>query len=130
MLEGWPGEQLLIKLWDTISGGIGAGLRPRQILREEAARTEVRRRDLLIISQAERDAGEIRSGKKTLERQGDELILLPAPEAPVLHPEPGMVERIDVVKDHQKNLEFNEFKRLLNLTKIGIFAEEEAEEMR
>lgn len=133
MFEGWPGEALLIKLLETINNGIGAGLRPRQILREEAARTEARRRDLLIIAQAQRDVARISSGEMMLGQEGANLKLLPAPNSdstasvPV---EPPNEEIVDLVTAHKESLGFLETKRLLNLKKISIFAEEEAEEMK
>ncbi|MEW6673943.1 MAG: hypothetical protein AB1427_19795 [Thermodesulfobacteriota bacterium] len=53
----WPGEQLLIKMWETHSEkGIGSLLRPWQIKREGFAHIELRRAELIALAQAEKDA--------------------------------------------------------------------------
>lgn len=63
----WPGEQLVIRLWETLSEkGVGSLLRPWQMKREGMAQLEVRRAELLAIAQAERDAESIRNGNKQL----------------------------------------------------------------
>lgn len=54
---GWPGEQLVIRLWDTLSEkGVGSLLRPWQMKREGMAQIEIRRAELLALAQAEKDA--------------------------------------------------------------------------
>jgi len=61
------GEQLIIKLWDTIADkGIGSLLIPWQILREGDARTEVRRREIIALAKAEKEASEIINEQKNL----------------------------------------------------------------
>ncbi|WP_273762957.1 DUF2806 domain-containing protein [Aeromonas hydrophila] len=63
----WPGEQLVIRLWETLSEkGVGSLLRPWQMKREGMAQLEVRRAELLALAQAERDAESIRNGHKQL----------------------------------------------------------------
>lgn len=63
----WPGEKLVIRLWETMAEkGIGSLLRPWQIRREGRAHTEVRREELLLLAQAEKDAEAIRSGQVRL----------------------------------------------------------------
>lgn len=65
---GWPGEQLIIRLWETLSEkGVGSLLKPWQIKREGLAHLEVRRAELLAFAQTERDAEDIRTGQKSLE---------------------------------------------------------------
>lgn len=62
-----PGETLLSRLWETIAEkGVGSLLRPWQIRREGRAHTDVRREELVLIAQAERDAEEIRGGRMRL----------------------------------------------------------------
>jgi len=57
----FPGEKLIIKLWDTLAdNGIGSLLKPWQIRREAEAQAD----SLLVISQAEKLAQEIRDGEK------------------------------------------------------------------
>lgn len=62
---GFPGEKLVIKLWETLAEkGIGSLLVPGKMIREGKARNEVRRAELLMLAQAEVDAAEIRAGRK------------------------------------------------------------------
>jgi RNAse (barnase) inhibitor barstar len=59
------GEKLLIKIWQTLTKeGIGSLLAPWQIKREGKAHLEVRRNELLMLAQAEKDVADIRKGKK------------------------------------------------------------------
>jgi hypothetical protein len=59
-----PGERLVIKLWETVAEkGIGGLLRPWQIRREGRASIEVRREEMLMLAQAERQAELIRKGE-------------------------------------------------------------------
>ncbi|MBU1188842.1 MAG: DUF2806 domain-containing protein [Gammaproteobacteria bacterium] len=61
------GEKLLIKLWDTLADrGVSSLLTPWQILREADARIEARRRELIILADAERKAEDIRKGNRRL----------------------------------------------------------------
>ena len=61
------GEQLLIKMWETlIKEGIGSLASPWQIKRQGRAHAEVRKEELLLLAQAEVDAQAIREGKKRL----------------------------------------------------------------
>lgn len=63
----FPGEKLLTKMWETLTEkGIGSLLGPWQMRREERARIDVRKEELLALAQAERDADDIRSGRKRL----------------------------------------------------------------
>jgi hypothetical protein len=65
----WPGEALVIKLWETVTEkGIGSLVRPWHIRREGRALLEVKREQLLILAQAEKDAKDISTGAKRLSR--------------------------------------------------------------
>lgn len=67
----FPGEALVIKLWETIAEkGIGSLLTPWQTIREGRARNEVRRQELLMLAQAEKDAIDVRAGRKLLRSDG------------------------------------------------------------
>jgi len=67
----FPGEKLVIKLWETLAEkGIGSLLTPWQTIREGRARNEVRRQELLMLAQAEKDAAEVRAGRKQLRSDG------------------------------------------------------------
>lgn len=71
----FPGEKLVIKLWETLAEkGIGSLLSPWQGGREGRARNEVRRHEILMLAQAETDAADIRSGKKQLRPDGTLLL--------------------------------------------------------
>ena len=64
----WPGEGLLIKLWETLAEkGVGDLLKPWQIQREAKAQLEARRLEIVALADAEREADEIRSGRRKLE---------------------------------------------------------------
>jgi hypothetical protein len=61
----WPGEQLLIRLWETLSDkGIGSLLKPGQIKRVGLASIEVDRAKALVDAQTQRDVEDIRLGRK------------------------------------------------------------------
>jgi Protein of unknown function (DUF2806) len=61
------GEQLLIKMWETIAkDGISSLASPWQIKREGKAFAVVRRNEMLMLAQTEMDANEIKLGKKKL----------------------------------------------------------------
>lgn len=71
-----PGENLIIRLWDTLAEkGIGSLLRPWQIRREGKATLEVRKQEILALAQAETDAAAIRAGQRKLGPGGDLLTL-------------------------------------------------------
>jgi hypothetical protein len=60
----YPGEKLLLKLWETLAEkGVGSLLAPWQEKRLSRARTEIRREELLVIAQAEKEVESIKSGK-------------------------------------------------------------------
>ncbi len=64
----FPGEKLVIKLWETVAEkGIGGLFRPWQMRREGRASIELKQEELLAIAQAERDADLIRRGEAVLE---------------------------------------------------------------
>jgi hypothetical protein len=61
-----PGEKLVERLWETVEKTIGGIFRPWQIRREGRAEIDVRREELLVLAQAEKDAEEIRAGRRVL----------------------------------------------------------------
>ena len=78
----FPGEKLVIKLWETLAEkGIGSLLAPWHVGREGRARNEIRRHEILMLAQAEKDAADIRSGKKQLRSDGT-LLLMSSVEIP------------------------------------------------
>lgn len=86
----FPGEKLVIKLWETLTEkGIGSLLSPWQVGREGRARNEVRQHEILMLAQAETDAADIRSGRKHLRPDGT-LLLTNSPNAESSDPRPRM----------------------------------------
>ena len=66
-----PGEKLLIRLWDTIiDRGIGGLLEPWQTRRKNRAEIDGMRQEELTLAQAQRDAEDIRAGRKMLDARG------------------------------------------------------------
>ncbi|GJJ01091.1 hypothetical protein RugamoR64_16290 [Duganella rhizosphaerae] len=62
-----PGEKLVMKMWESlVDKGIANALAPWQARRMAAATTEIERRGLLALAQAEKDASDIRAGRKLL----------------------------------------------------------------
>lgn len=50
-LIDWPGEQLVMKLWETLAEkGMGKLLTPWQIKREGRARNQVRKEELIMLA--------------------------------------------------------------------------------
>lgn len=78
-LIDFPGEKLVIKLWETLADkGMGALLKPWQENREGKVRLELRKAELMMLAQAEVDANDIRAGRKRLTPENS-LELLPSP---------------------------------------------------
>ena len=68
MSVNYPGEKLLIRLWETVAEkGIGAWCRPWQMRREGRARVDVRREEILVLAQTEQDLKDIQSGRKIVD---------------------------------------------------------------
>ena len=64
----YPGEKLLIRLWETVAEkGVSALLRPWQMRREGRALADLRREDSLSLAQTELDVEDIRSGRKSFD---------------------------------------------------------------
>lgn len=62
----FPGEKLVIRLWETVAErGLGGMFRPWQMRREGRVTNELKREELLTIAQAEQDAAKIRRGEAT-----------------------------------------------------------------
>jgi hypothetical protein len=75
----WPGEALLIKLWETLAEkGVGRLLSPWQIKREATAHAQARALELVMLADAKREAAEIRSGRRRL-ADSRYALALPAP---------------------------------------------------
>lgn len=74
----YPGEKLLLKLWDTLAEkGIGSLLKPWQEKRVARARHEIRREELLTLAQAKKEVEAIKSGKAAYSKNGEVKLLSP-----------------------------------------------------
>lgn len=132
----FPGEKLAIKVWETLTEkGIGGLLSPWQIRRLGAAHADVRRKEMIALAQAEKDANDLLAGRKALDSSG-ELVALPSPiettlsasdlarESVAAFPEDGKLKSL--IKSASTAFTARELKRHLNLLHIAVFAEEQA----
>ena len=135
--ENFPGEKLLMKLWETITEkGVGGLLAPWQVKRLGRARTEVRRDELLVLAQAEKDIEDIRAGRKYLGVDG-KLLEVPKPSNDKPPNILGfMVAQIptqpvqsleDLIREGTGQFGLREAKRAINIQRILLLAEQEAE---
>ena len=118
----------MMKLWETlVERGVGGFLKPWQIKRELLAQTQARSRELVSLAEAERDAQDIRSGRKTL---GDVSLkyALPAPRTN----EPAnrgtidpAIEQPPVIEVSTRALLGDAIRREVNVAKAIIHAEAE-----
>lgn len=127
----FPGERLVIKLWETLAEkGIGSLLAPWQTAREGRASNEVRREELLMLAQAEVDAVDIRAGRKRLERDGTlRLITSTLPDGNESIPDAlGRLEPTislqSLAEVSLRNNAAEEARREINAAKAIIYAEE------
>ncbi|WP_233800193.1 DUF2806 domain-containing protein [Paraburkholderia sp. HP33-1] len=73
----FPGENLVIKMWDSlVDKGIGSFVKPWQARRAARADLSNRTEEILLLAQAEHDAAEIRAGTKKVHREGQRVLLL------------------------------------------------------
>lgn len=74
-----PGEKLLLKMWETLAEkGIGSLLAPWHEKRMAGARLDIRRKELILLAQAELEVELIKSGKSSF-NLNHETKLLDAP---------------------------------------------------
>lgn len=123
-----PGEKLLIKLWESlVEKGVGSLLSPWQAIREGRARNEVRRQEFLMLAQAEKDAADIRAGKKQLRADGT---LLLTNDQQMITPE--NIKRIEPTRALSDAIEYGKraaadtaARSEINASKAILFAEEQ-----
>ncbi len=86
----YPGEKLLLKMWETLTEkGVGSLLAPWQEKRLADARAEIRRKEMLVLAQAETEVDSIKSGKSSFQLK-PEVKLLNAPSEKI--DEQGRIE--------------------------------------
>lgn len=127
-----PGEKLVIKLWETLTDkGIGSLLTPWQMKREGRARNEVRRDELLMLAQAEKDAADVRAGRKQL--RGDGTLMLTCTVDPNMIPnELPVVDRIEptlglpnALRAAEATAAVEHARKEINSAKAVLYAEEQ-----
>jgi hypothetical protein len=128
----FPGEKLVLKLWETLAEkGIGSLLSPWQLKREGRARNEVRRDELLMLAQAERDAADVRAGRKQLRRDGT-LMLTSTVDPGLGHGDLPLLARVeptqglpDVMRSAAANVAVEQARKEINSAKAVLYAEEQ-----
>ena len=122
----FPGEKLVIKLWETLTEkGIGSLLSPWQLGREGRARTEVRQHEVLMLAQAETDAADIRAGRKHLRSDGV-LLLTNLPQS--TDPRPRMklaLTLVDAANYGARTAAATAARTEINASKAILFAEDQ-----
>ena len=125
----YPGEKLLIRLWETLAEkGIGSLFAPWQARRMGRAQIDTRRDELLTLAQAEKDAEGIRAGKLTY--QDGEVMPASKPERRQL-PD-GRVEPIldapALVQEVRRRQLHEEIRKEVNVAKAVAVAEDVLEQ--
>jgi hypothetical protein len=114
------GEQLLIKLWETIADkGIGSLLKPWQKGREGRVEIELKRQELLTLAQTEVDANLIRIGKKKLLSDGSVVEV----DSVAFDDKPPSLPYIASMAG--QNVLADAIRKEVNLSKIVVYAEDE-----
>lgn len=119
----WPGEALLIKLWETLAEkGIGGLLKPWQIKREALAQTEARQIELIALADAEREADDIRAGRLKLADSRYALPLPPFDAKKEIQIEPTLEER-SAIEVSTSSVISDALRREVNVAKAIKYAE-------
>lgn len=133
----WPGENVLTRLIDALENGVGGFLRPWQIRRVGKANAEARATERLLLEQNELDIADLKAGRKRLNEKG--LLVACTPPPPLLLQGPHTDDAVDgshllpgavgFVQVAQSTMLAGELQRAVNLKRIALYAEEEAEEI-
>jgi hypothetical protein len=127
------GENLIGKLWDTVTkGGIGSLASPWHIRRQGRANTDARRDELLLLAQTEVDVADIKSGKKSYTEDRKLITTDKARKnTSVVELDNGRIEPFFTIENIEENAEARckaqKLQSQINLTKTVLFAEEEIE---
>jgi hypothetical protein len=128
----FPGEKLVLKLWETLAEkGIGSLLSPWQLKREGRARNEVRRDELLMLAQAEMDAADVRAGRKQLRRDGTLMLTstvdpgLGSGGVPLAARAEPMLGLQDVMRSAAVSVAVEQARIEINSAKAVLYAEEQ-----
>ena len=120
-------------MWETLAvKGIGSLLTPWQTKREGLARNEVRRHEMLMLAQAEKDAEEVRAGRKQLGANGTLLLITSNVDHNVTESKNQLNLRIeptlllpDAVRISQTTDAIEGARREINSAKAVLYAEEQ-----
>lgn len=127
----FPGENLVTRMWETLTDkGMGALLSPWQIGREGRARLELRKHEIVHLAQAEKDAEDIRAGRKRLDANGRLLLTQRVEGDPAESSEgPSKVEPallpVDAAEISLRAVSANAMRSEVNASKAILFAEEQ-----
>ena len=127
------GENLIGKLWDTVTrDGIGSLASPWQTRRQGRANTDARRDELLLLAQTEVDVADIKSGKKSYTEDRKLIALEDASNnTSIVELDNGCIEPFFTFENIEENAEARykaqKLQGQINLTKTVLFAEEEIE---
>ena len=132
-----PGEKVLIRLIDLLETGIGGALRPWQVRRVEGANAEARIYERLLLEQAEKDIPDIRAGRKRIDASGKPIVLKTSPplalERPKITGKGEIRAPLPIIEGFgevaRDAAHAQEMQRAVNLKRVALFAEEEAEEL-
>ncbi|MDE0127988.1 MAG: DUF2806 domain-containing protein [Gammaproteobacteria bacterium] len=116
----FPGEKLVIRLWDTVERGLGGLLRPWQIRRTGRARIDVRREEQLKLAQTEQDIQDIQSGRKIFNENGQVIEVSERNRERSSQDESFLT---NLVTTAQKNLISREMRSEVNVAKALLNAE-------
>lgn len=119
----WPGENLLIKLWESLADkGVGALLKPWQIRREGRANVDLRRYELLALADAEREVEDIRSGRRQLENA--RFVLSLTENATVEIPK-VVIDKVPLLELTNRSVVADALRKEVNVAKAVLHAEDE-----
>jgi hypothetical protein len=122
----YPGEKLVIRLWETIAEkGIGSLFKPWQARREGMASIEVKRAELLALAQAEVEAEKIRRGDATYSMDQRRLISYSTPSGLQELPLAKDATSPSSLRERAENAVTAEYiKREVNVAKSIFYAED------
>jgi len=120
----FPGEKLVIKLWETVAEkGIGSLFKPWQMQREGRVSIQLKGEELIVMAQAEQQADLIRKGKTSI--GGSKNIKLPAVlEASSQENESDVSPEYDFTNAVNEISIADTVRREVNITRSLLWAEE------
>ena len=119
----WPGENLIIKLWECLAEkGVGSLLKPWQIRREGRATIDLRRYEMLTLAEAERESEELRSGRRKLQNAKFMISLTEISHEESIH---AKSESVPLLELASQAAVADSLRKEINVAKAVLHAEEE-----